>query len=265
MRKCKFTIVTVCYNAELYIRDTIETVLSQSYENFEYIIKDGKSSDRTMDIVQELAGCDKRVIIMQGKDRGIYDAMNVAVSEAKGEFVIFLNAGDKFINNDSLSKVAEFMMKNQAQIFYGNVIERGLNRTRLRIYNERNVKRWYYGLGACLCHQGMFCAEELFRDRLFDLNYKVCADREWQMYHISRGIVAKPMKFAIAEVLVEGFSKEHVKELEEETGRCIKQYCGVWYALYKLIFWLKSNEEIKNFIRRTEERISCKGLSDEGM
>lgn len=261
MHKYKFTIITVCYNAEQYIRDTVETVLSQSYENFEYIIKDGKSSDGTMDIVRELTGDDKRVVIMCGKDRGIYDAMNVAVSEAKGEFVIFLNAGDKFINNGILSKVAEFMMKNQARIFYGNVIERGLNLTRLRIYDERNVKRWYYSLGACLCHQGMFCAKELFRDRLFDLNYKVCADREWQMYHVNRGAVTKPMKFAVAEVLVEGFSKEHIKELEEEASRCIKQYCGGWYILYKLICWLKGCEKTKSFIRRTEERISCKELS----
>ena len=163
MSRCKFTIITVCYNAEKYIEDTINSVLSQTYGSFEYIIKDGQSSDGTMDIVHRLTDSDNRVMIIQGKDRGIYDAMNIAVLQASGEYILFLNAGDAFVNDLVLSKTAEYMTAQTADIYYGDVIEISNKRKSLRVYTEKNSKMWYYSLGACLCHQGMFCKKELFQ------------------------------------------------------------------------------------------------------
>ena len=140
MSKCKFTIITVCYNAEKYIEDTIDSVLTQTYENFEYIIKDGQSSDGTMDIVHRLTDGDNRVMIIQGKDQGIYDAMNTAVLQASGEYILFLNAGDAFADSLVLSKTVEYMTTQKADIYYGDVIEVSNERRSLRIYTERNSK-----------------------------------------------------------------------------------------------------------------------------
>ena len=86
-----------------------------------------------------------------------------------------------------------------------------------------------------MCHQSMFCKKDLFQKKLFDLEYKVCADREWQMYHIKNGAIVKAMKFPVAEVLTDGFSKNHVEDLENESGQCIRNYCGKWYIIYKII------------------------------
>ncbi len=258
MSKCKFSIITVCFNAEEYIEDTIKSVLSQSYGDFEYIIKDGQSADRTMEIVHNLTDNDNRVMIIQGKDKGIYDAMNIAVLAACGEYIFFLNAGDLFAIKDVLRKVSEYIYNHDADILYGNVIERDKTGSHLRIYTEKNCRLWYYSFGACLCHQGMFCKKELFQKKIFDIRYRVCADREWQMYHISEGAVASAMKFTIAEVLVNGFSMEHIKELEEETRCCIKKYCGKWYIIYRVLVWLKKNKLFYLMIHKTEKKISCK-------
>ena len=232
--------------------------MTQTYENFEYIIKDGQSSDGTMDIVHRLTDGDNRVMIIQGKDQGIYDAMNTAVLKALGEYILFLNAGDVFADSLVLSKAAEYMTAQKADIYYGDVIEVSNERKSLRIYKERNSKIWYYSLGACLCHQSMFCKRELFQSKLFDLDYIVCADREWQMWHIKNGAVMRAVKFPIAEVLMDGFSGNHIADLEKETELCVRAFCGKWLVAYKIVMLIKKNKFLHKIIQKTEEMISCK-------
>lgn len=258
MSKCKFTIITVCYNAKNHITDTILSVLDQTYQDFEYIIKDGQSADETMDIVHRLTDSDNRVMIIEGKDQGIYDAMNQAVLSAQGEYILFLNAGDLFAGKDVLNQVSCYMEEHTGDILYGDVIEVTGEKRSLRVFMEKNSKMWYYSLGACLCHQGMFCRRNLFQNKLFDLTYKVCADREWQMYHIKHGATAAAMKFPVAEVLTEGFSKSHIAELEKETKRCVKQYCGSWYVMYRFLVLLKKNRVLSSLIREAEQAVSCR-------
>ena len=133
MSRCKFTIITVCYNAEEYIENTIKSVLRQSYRDIEYIIKDGQSVDGTMAIVRNLTDNDNRVIISQGKDRGIYDAMNIAVKAADGEYILFLNAGDIFADENVLKKIVDFETDRKADMYYGNIIEVDGKSRQLRI------------------------------------------------------------------------------------------------------------------------------------
>lgn len=258
MKVPKYSIVTVCYNAEKYMTDTIKSVLMQSYDDYEYIIKDGLSTDCTMDIAHKLCGHDERVTFIENKDQGIYDAMNIAISSAKGKYIFFLNAGDKFIDNSVLFKTNEFIDHNNADIFYGDVIEKRPQKKYLRRYTEKNSKIWYYSLGACLCHQGMFCDRKLFLEKKFNIDYNVCADREWQLYHLSRGKTAMAMKITLAEILAEGFSSEHVIELEEETRRCIRLYCGNWFQIYRIISWIKRNQLMHMALKNIERLISCR-------
>ena len=256
MSRNRFTIITVCYNAENDIRNTISSVLSQSFQDYEYIIKDGQSTDKTMEYIQESTENKDCVKVIQGKDRGIYDAMNIAVQEATGEYILFLNAGDSFANEEVLFKVDRFIEDREADIYYGDILESDGKNTHLRTYSAKNSKLWYYSLGACLCHQTMFCKKELFERRLFDLDYMVCADREWQMWHIKKGAIAKPLKFPIARVLTEGFSKNHVAELEKETRKCVKMYCGAWYFLYTFLAIVKENTLLHTVIQKAERLIS---------
>ena len=89
-----FTIITVCFNSEMTIERTIQSVLNQTCQDYEYIIIDGASTDGTMDIVRKYEPLFQgRMRWISEKDQGIYDAMNQAVEEAKGRFVFFLNCG----------------------------------------------------------------------------------------------------------------------------------------------------------------------------
>lgn len=100
----KISVVTVVYNGENTIRDTIESVLSQTYDNVEYIIIDGGSTDATLDIVKKYS--DKISVVVSEPDNGIYDAMNKGIALASGEIVAILNADDYYVNSRVLENVA---------------------------------------------------------------------------------------------------------------------------------------------------------------
>jgi glycosyltransferase involved in cell wall biosynthesis len=99
----KVSIITVCFNSEKTIRDTIESVLSQDYPNIEYIVIDGKSSDRTMSIIQEYG--DRIAIAISEPDKGIYDAMNKGIHLASGEIIGMLNSDDIYMDTHAVSEL----------------------------------------------------------------------------------------------------------------------------------------------------------------
>ena len=91
----KISVITVCYNSENTIERTIKSVLSQTYQDIEYIIVDGLSTDKTLEIVNKYK--DKIAKIISEKDTGLYDAMNKGIDNASGEYLMFLNSDDCFI------------------------------------------------------------------------------------------------------------------------------------------------------------------------
>jgi len=99
----KVSIITVVYNGEKYIENTINSVLSQSYKNIEFIIIDGESKDNTMNIVNKFR--DKIDIIISEKDNGLSDAMNKGVKLANGEYIIHMHSDDMFTTENSLAKL----------------------------------------------------------------------------------------------------------------------------------------------------------------
>jgi glycosyltransferase involved in cell wall biosynthesis len=109
----KITVITVCYNVENEIEKTVKSVLNQSYANMEYLIIDGKSSDHTLPLAENLvSGTDKKVLIYSEKDFGIYNAMNRGIMRASGDYVVFMNAGDSFYDEEVLTRAASFIRDN---------------------------------------------------------------------------------------------------------------------------------------------------------
>ena len=103
MTTTKVSIITVVYNDVKNIRSTIESYLSQSYDNKEYIIIDGGSNDGTMDIVNLYR--DRIDVVVSEPDKGIYDAMNKGIKRATGNWIGILNSGDTFVSTDTLKTV----------------------------------------------------------------------------------------------------------------------------------------------------------------
>ncbi len=158
------------------MEQTIQSVINQTYTNIEYIIIDGGSTDKTLDIIKKHG--DKLAKWVSGPDKGIYDAMNKAVQISTGDIIYFLNAGDYLINNKIIEKIAEIFSDNSIVGVYGNVelikdrMEGKIIRGRKLAYNDLLFWR--------ICHQGLFVRRFLFEEiGLFSLSLKFSADHEF--------------------------------------------------------------------------------------
>lgn len=106
----KVSIITVCYNSEEYIEEAVKSVLFQTYQNIEYIIIDGKSTDGKLNIINKYK--DRISKIMSEKDEGIYDAMNKGAQVATGDIIYFLNSDDRLIDKDVIMDAAKKFEEN---------------------------------------------------------------------------------------------------------------------------------------------------------
>ena len=113
------SIITVCYNAADCITETLQSACNQSYPNIELVIVDGGSTDNTLDCLKPFA--DKIATLISEKDEGIYDAMNKGIKRAQGEWVYFLNAGDRFYNNQVVADVFSTPIPSDCGLIYGKV------------------------------------------------------------------------------------------------------------------------------------------------
>lgn len=133
----KVSIVTVCYNSEQTIRETILSVINQSYDNIEYIIIDGKSTDSTLEVVNKYKSSISHVI--SEPDGGIYDAMNKGLVLATGDLVAFLMSDDIYQDNQVIASVVAAVLKTNADCLYGDIVYVNKDRT------DTVVRHWVTG------------------------------------------------------------------------------------------------------------------------
>lgn len=165
------SVITVVYNAINEIQETIDSVSVQDYENIEYIIVDGGSTDGTFDLIKNNHGLIDKFI--SEKDKGIYDAMNKGVSLASGSFVIFMNAGDKFFSNDVISKIFEHQV--ESDVLYGDCWVVG-SRSNDGLNFAKPTNMLPYGM---ICsHQSMFFRRNILLENPFSLDFGIAGDYE---------------------------------------------------------------------------------------
>lgn len=176
----KISIITATWNSGATLRDTMESVLAQDYEDFEHIIVDGCSKDDTLDIVRELEPrYNGRLRWISEPDHGIYDAMNKGVMMATGDVVGLLNSDDFYTSPDVLSTVNREIREFDA--VYGDVhyVDPADTATPVRRYSSAPFRRWKMRLGFMPAHPSFYCRRTVYtRFGLFDTSFKVAADFE---------------------------------------------------------------------------------------
>ena len=159
----KVSIITAAYNAEKTIEDTIKSILKQSYTDIEYIIVDGCSKDRTVDIIKKYEPEFKgRLKWISEKDKGIYDAMNKGIRMATGDIIGILNSDDFFTSDDIISTVNETFEKHNPDAIYGDihfVNDSNLNKT-VRYYSSKIFRRGLMRFGFIPAHPSFYIKRE---------------------------------------------------------------------------------------------------------
>lgn len=170
------------YNSVATLRDTMESVLAQTWGDLEYIVVDGASRDGTVDLIREYEPrFNGRMRWVSEQDGGLYDAMNKGIAMAAGEVVGMLNSDDFFTAPDILARVAERMERGDVDAVYGDVhyvAPEDLGKM-VRYYSSRSFRRWQMRLGFMPAHPSFYCRREVY-GRLggFDTSFRVAADFE---------------------------------------------------------------------------------------
>jgi glycosyltransferase involved in cell wall biosynthesis len=187
----KVSIVTVVKNDESHIEKTIQSVLAQNYPDLEYIIVDGRSTDHTPDIINKYK--EQITKIISEADLGLFDAMNKAVTLASGEWINFMNSGDRFVNDSIISDVFSTEMQS-VDIIYGNsIVELKNGKTRLLKVNNKQAfwKRY-------INHQSIFTKTKLLRNRPFNLKYDLCSDFDFLINMYDQDYNIKSLTFTVS-------------------------------------------------------------------
>ena len=178
----KISIITATYNSGKTLCDTLESVLCQTYTNYEYIIKDGGSKDDTLDIVKIYAPkFGERLKVISEPDHGIYDAMNKGIRMATGDVIGILNSDDFYTSDDALQVIADAFENNDVDATYGDihfVNEDDLSK-RVRYYSSAVFRRSFMRFGLMPAHPSFYCKSDVYEKYgAFDTSYKVAADFE---------------------------------------------------------------------------------------
>lgn len=245
----KITVITVCYNAEKKIEETVRSVLDQTYTDIEYIVKDGHSTDNTLKILNELEK-ERPFQIYSEEDAGIYDAMNLAVGHATGNYIIFLNAGDIFMDCHVLEDLARMCKeKGSPNVLFGNIIFKEENGSQfIRNYSAICAKKQYYLSGDTICHQAIMACRESILEYPFNIGYSICADRDWLLKLIENRASFGYLDKIISICEVEGYSTNNQQLYEQETKRCIREHFPKGYYFYLIVDMAKRNSFLRKIM-----------------
>ena len=179
----KISIITICFNSANTIEETILSVINQNYNNIEYIIIDGKSTDDTLSILDKYKS--QISMIISEKDNGIYDAMNKGIALATGDVIGILNSDDVYSNNYIISKIANHFKKNiYLDLLYGNIQYVKKNNTNLIVRDWVSKKYFnnFFEHGNVPPHPALFVKEHVYRTSgNFDLQFKLAADYDFML------------------------------------------------------------------------------------
>lgn len=267
--KIQLAITTIVYNDVAHIKETMDSVINQSYKNIEYILVDGRSSDGTKEeiynyisscatITQEDIEKDRFYLeathklyptltfkFLSEKDKGIYDAMNKGIALATKEWINFMNCGDRFYNLDVLQKVANEKLE-ECSVIYGDT--EIIDKTHSYIQHSSIA----FSSRIPFCHQSSFVRTSLLSTLLFDTSYKICADNDLFMKLYKSRHKFKKLNFPISSYSLEGISALPSWRMFVEECRIGYKYNKLFplYLALKWSLWAVPKSKIKKLFKR---------------
>ena len=233
------TIVTVTYNAELTLERTLKSVEMQTHGNVEHIIMDGASKDGTLAIAQAYKerNDDRDIRIVNEPDKGLYDAMNKAIAIANGEYICFLNAGDKLHNPQTLEYIVHIAQHNpNAGVIYGDtdiVDDNGMKLRNRRLSPPKHLTWKSFKNGMLVCHQSFYAKRSIVP--AYDLTYRFSADFDWCVRIMKKAAtMSMPLvnsHLTLADYLSEGMTTVNHKASLKERFAIMRKHYGLFTTL----------------------------------
>jgi glycosyltransferase involved in cell wall biosynthesis len=237
MNHPKLSIITVVYNSVKSLEETILSVINQDFDNFEYIIIDGGSTDGTLEIIKKYQY--RITLWISEPDEGIYDAMNKGIRLSKGKWVYFLGADDIFYNNLVLQNMSKLMF-DTSKVYYGNVLFKSKN----IIYD--GAFDFFKIATRNICHQSILYCRQVFEEFNYNLRYKIYADYDLNLKLFNH----KKIKFKYINLTIAIFNDNGLSGLktldqnfEDDRLQIIKKQLPYYAYIYRLI-----RTKISNFI-----------------
>lgn len=176
----KITIITCTYNSEEFIEQTLKSIYSQKFRDFEHIIIDNLSSDNTRKIINKNY-FNNRTLISE-KDNGIYDAFNKGILKSSGEIIGFLHSSDFYKGNDYLDNVVDVFKKTDCDILYTSVSQFNTNNLKINIkrnWKANSFKKFKLNYGWMPPHCSTFIKRKHYVNNLYSTKYKISSDYNW--------------------------------------------------------------------------------------
>lgn len=190
------SIVTINYNNLAGLRNTTDSIIHQTWRDFEWIIIDGGSNDGAKEYIESLVIKPEANVTYwcSESDSGVYNAMNKGLMMAKGEYVCFMNSGDCFYENAILEEI--FTKRQRDDVLYGDACFVLDNKKTIKTYPDTVSFRWLFN--DTLNHQATFCKTEKLKKFMFDESYKIMADRKVWLQLYMAGCTFKHLPIAVA-------------------------------------------------------------------
>lgn len=243
----KISIITVTYNAEATIERTLESVAMQTYPDIEHLVIDGASKDRTVEIARRYP----HAIVVSEPDKGLYDAMNKGLKRATGDYLCFLNAGDKLHSKDTLAHLIELVSNGSpVGVLYGDthIVDAQGNFLRSRRLTPPEHLTWRsFKAGMLVCHQAFYINRQIALP--YDLTYRFSADFDWCIRCMKegekRGMKNLYLREPLADYLSEGMTTANQKASLKERFRIMAKHYGLCTTIIQHI-WFIFRAIIKN-------------------
>lgn len=247
MRNIKISIITITYNSEKTLEETIQSVVSQNYDNLEYLIIDGGSTDKTLDIVNKYK--DKIDVVISEPDKGISDAFNKGIRNATGEIIGIINSDDLLLSG-ALQILAE-NYDSKIGVYRGNTIVWN-DETNYKIVAKPTMKFPLYSLKKrIVCHPSTFVTKKAYNDYgMFKESFKYMMDVDLLMRLYKNKVLFKCVDSDLAAFRLGGATSNSYKKKIDEVRRLYKENGAISIWAEFMVFYFSMYNIIANFMRK---------------